>query len=80
MRRLDQISKSLGLAEKVAISSQAISTPSLIDDAAKHFGSQSVVAVVDVELTNSGDYGVTIMNSTVKTGRHSRRMGSRIAR
>ena len=44
-----QIERIIGLGvEKVALSSAALARPALIEEAAKHVGSQSVVVVLDI--------------------------------
>jgi imidazole glycerol-phosphate synthase subunit HisF len=54
--------------EKVILNSSAINNPSLITEAAKLVGSQSVVASVDVRKTWSGNYRVFGINGTKNTG------------
>jgi len=50
VKRLDQIEKIIGLGvEKVAVSSIAISNPSLIAEASLRFGRQSIIVVIDVK-------------------------------
>lgn len=63
--------------EKIAINSRAVENPALIADAAKHFGSQSVVVSVDVRRTMFGKYEVRTHSGRRRTGlepvEHARR-------
>jgi cyclase len=55
--------------EKVSISSAAIANPSLIEDAARQFGSQSIVVTLDITKTLlKRQYQVVTHNATKKTG------------
>jgi imidazole glycerol-phosphate synthase subunit HisF len=58
---------SLG-AEKVALSSRVIESPSIITDIAKAVGSQSVVVVLDIKKKLFGGYEVFINNGKKSTG------------
>jgi cyclase len=58
---------SLGV-EKVAISSAAVERPALIGEIADAIGRQSVVVVLDVARTGSGDYEVRTHNARRRTG------------
>lgn len=58
---------SLGV-EKVAISSEAIANPSLVQDMAYQIGSQSVVVVLDVKKNMFGRYSVFTHNGTKNSG------------
>ena len=62
---------SLGV-EKIALGNAAYQTPDLISEAAKRLGSQSVVAVLDVKKSASGDgYDVYTHNGKKNTGRNA---------
>jgi len=54
---------SLGV-EKVAISSQAVNSPSLIREIGRRFGKQSIVVVIDVKSSKSGKYEIWTHNAT----------------
>jgi cyclase len=54
---------SLGV-EKVAISSQAVNSPSLIREIGRRVGKQSIVVVIDVKLSKSGKYEIWTHNAT----------------
>jgi len=58
---------SLGV-EKIAINSFAVENPEILTRAAKMFGSQSVVASIDVRKTGSGSYEVFTHSGSKKTG------------
>lgn len=50
VKTVEQIDRIIGLGvEKVALGSAAVQNPSLITDAARHVGSQSIVVVMDVK-------------------------------
>lgn len=70
LRTTEQIEKIIGLGvEKVAISSAAVLNPSIIMQAARRIGSQSVVVVLDVKKVGLfGRYEVVIKNGRDKTG------------
>ena len=70
IRSLDQIKRifSLGV-EKVAINSHAAERPSLIREAADAFGSQSIVASIDVKKKFFGGYDVYTRGGTRAVGR-----------
>ena len=55
-------------ADKVSLNSAALARPSLIDDASKHVGSQSVVVAIDVKRSN-GSWTVWTKAGTESTGR-----------
>ena len=70
---------SLGV-EKVAISSAAVESPSLISSAASRVGSQSVVVVIDVKKTGLlRRYEVVTHNGTNKTGLDPAEFAKRMA-
>jgi len=54
--------------EKVILNSQAVKNPSLINNAAKLVGSQSVVVSIDVKKNFFGKYRVYTRNGTENTG------------
>ena len=50
VKSVDQVGKIISLGvEKVSINSAALETPSVLSDAAKLIGSQSVVATIDIK-------------------------------
>ena len=55
-------------ADKVAINSTAVRSPKIIRDAAKNFGSQSIVVSVDVKKNYENKFEVCIENGTRITG------------
>jgi imidazole glycerol-phosphate synthase subunit HisF len=55
-------------ADKVSLNSAALARPSLIDEASKHVGSQSVVVAIDVKRSN-GSWTVWTKAGTESTGR-----------
>jgi len=70
VREVAQARKIIGLGvEKVAISSAALSTPTLIADIATEIGSQSVVVVLDVKKSMFGKYEVVTQNGRKGSGR-----------
>jgi imidazole glycerol-phosphate synthase subunit HisF len=56
-------------AEKVVINNAAINNPQVICEAAKEFGSQSVVVSIDVKKDWRGKYKVYALNGKVNTGK-----------
>lgn len=68
IRSTDEIRRLFGLGiEKVSINTSAIENPKLIEDAARLFGSQSVVAAVDVKRTMLGSYVICSNGGSRKT-------------
>lgn len=68
---VEEVKKIISLgAEKVAISSHAISNPSLLREMSKAVGAQSVVLVLDVSKRGflSSSYEIFTMNAKKKTG------------
>jgi cyclase len=67
---VEQIEKIISLGvEKIAVSSAAVESPTLISDAASRVGSQSVVVVIDVKKTGLlRRYEVVTHNGTRRTG------------
>jgi cyclase len=55
-------------ADKVAINSAAVRSPEIIRDAAKNFGSQCVVASIDVKKDSKNKFEVYIESGTRATG------------
>ena len=55
-------------ADKVAINSAAVRTPTFITDAANIFGSQCIVVSIDVKINEQGKYEVFIDGGYVGTG------------
>jgi cyclase len=55
-------------ADKVAINSTAVSSPQIIRDAAKNFGSQCVVVSIDVKKNSENKFEVCIESGTRLTG------------
>ncbi|BCZ49024.1 putative imidazole glycerol phosphate synthase subunit hisF2 [Clostridium gelidum] len=53
--------------EKVAFNTSLFTNPKLITDVAKNFGSQSVVASIDVKKSLFGSYSVYVMSGTKDT-------------
>lgn len=70
VRTVAQIEKIISLGvEKVAVSSAAVDSPTLISDAASRVGSQSVVVVIDVKKTGLLQrYEVVTHNGSHRTG------------
>jgi len=54
--------------EKIAINSYAVENPTFITEAAKIFGSQSIVASIDVKRTEGGSYRVFTRSGSKNTG------------
>lgn len=65
IRRLLQVG-----ADKVSLNTAAVEKPELLRDAAGSFGSQSVVASIDVRRDSHGMPTVWIRSGTTPTGRH----------
>jgi cyclase len=53
--------------EKVAFNTSLFTNPKLIRDAAKNFGSQSIIASIDVKKNLFGSYSVYVMSGTKDT-------------
>jgi len=70
---------SLGV-EKVAISSAAVEDPSLVSDAARKVGSQSVIVVMDVKGDVSSGYEVRTRNGSRSTGKSPVRFAEELER
>ncbi len=69
VKTVEQAKAIIGLGvEKVALSSAAIENPALVTSIADEVGSQSVVVVLDVKRTRSGDYEIWTHNATRNTG------------
>jgi imidazole glycerol-phosphate synthase subunit HisF len=70
VKTAEQAKRIIGLGvEKVAISSAALDNPPLISEIASEIGSQSVVVVLDVRRTKSGDYDVYTHNGARSAGK-----------
>lgn len=68
---IDQIRSLFQLGfEKVALNTAAVETPELVTEAAKQFGSQSVVVSIDVKKGMLGRYEVMTRCGAGKTGRN----------
>ncbi|OUC13627.1 MAG: imidazole glycerol phosphate synthase subunit HisF [Alkalinema sp. CACIAM 70d] len=57
-------------ADKVTLNSAAVKTPQLITEAAQVFGSQAIVASIDVKRQGMGQYEVWIEGGKTPTGLH----------
>ena len=55
-------------AEKVSINTQAVKSPTLISESAKHFGSQCIVVAIDAKKTDSSRWEVYINCGRTPTG------------
>jgi cyclase len=67
--KIDEIKEMFYLGvEKVILNSQAVKNPSLINNAARLVGSQSVVVSIDVKKNFFGKYRVNTRNGTENTG------------
>lgn len=54
-------------ADKISINSSAVRNPQLIDDMARNFGSQFVVAAIDARLDDNGEWIVTVNGGRIPT-------------
>ena len=54
-------------ADKISINSSAVRNPQLIDDMARNFGSQFVVAAIDARCDESGEWIVTVNGGRIPT-------------
>lgn len=69
IRSIDDVRRLLQVgADKVAINTQAIENPELIEQVAKKFGSQCVVVSIDVKKCDDGEYEVYTHSGTHATG------------
>jgi len=65
---IDDIKRITGIGvEKIAINSQAFINPKLVEDAAKLFGSSTIVVSIDVKQSILGQYSVSLFNGTKNT-------------
>ena len=55
--------------EKVSISSEAVLNPNLLTEIGNRVGSQSIVVVLDVKKSKSGNYEIWTHNATKNTGK-----------
>ncbi len=70
VRTLDHVRRLLQVgADKVSINTAAVEDPELMRAAAEHFGSQSVIASIDVKRDADGTAEAWIRSGTVPTGR-----------
>ncbi len=68
IKSIDQIKRIFNLGiEKVAINTNAIENPKLIEESSKLFGAQSIIVSIDVKKTFTGKYKVFISNGTKPT-------------
>ena len=69
IRSIDDVRRLLQVgADKVAINTQAVENPELIEQVAKKFGSQCVVVSIDVRKHDDGKYEVYTHSGTHPTG------------
>lgn len=69
IRTAEQAKRIVGLGvEKVSLGAAAFEVPSLIGEAAREIGSQSVVVVLDVRKSKTGSYEVFTHNGSKSTG------------
>ncbi|MCU4175771.1 imidazole glycerol phosphate synthase subunit HisF [Carboxylicivirga sp. N1Y90] len=54
-------------ADKISVNSSAVRNPQLINDLAKNFGSQFVVAAIDAKLKQADDWIVTVNGGRIPT-------------
>ncbi len=54
-------------ADKISINSSAVRNPQLIDDLAKNFGTQFVVAAIDARFDEKGEWVVTVNGGRIPT-------------
>jgi len=70
VRTVEHIRRLLGVgADKVAVGTAAIEAPGIIDEGARIFGSQCIVAVIDTRLGEDGRTTAWIRSGSVATGR-----------
>jgi cyclase len=78
---VDQIKRLFFLgAEKAVINAAAFDQPGLIEDAARQFGSQSIVASIDVKKKMLGGYDVFTHNGTKGRGRKPTELAQELER
>lgn len=69
VKSIDDISRLTGLGyEKVCINTTAIQYPSLIEEAAKRFGSSTIMVAIDVKKNLFGKYDIYTQNGKNKKG------------
>ncbi|MCT7505848.1 imidazole glycerol phosphate synthase subunit HisF [Aliarcobacter cryaerophilus] len=69
IRNLDDIYALLNVGcDKISVNSSAVTTPNLIDDGAKRFGSQCIVVAIDVKKVSDGSYHVFVKGGREDTG------------
>lgn len=54
-------------ADKISINSSAVRRPELIDEMARNFGSQFVVAAIDARIEDNGEWVVTVNGGRIPT-------------
>lgn len=54
-------------ADKISINSSAVRRPELIDEMARNFGSQFVVAAIDARMEDNGEWVVTVNGGRIPT-------------
>jgi cyclase len=70
VKTVEQAQKIFALGvEKVSISSEAVLNPNLLTEIGNRVGSQSIVVVLDVKKSKSGNYEIWIHNATKNTGK-----------
>ena len=69
IKTIEDIRKLLGAgAEKVSINTALVESPNLVSEAANKFGSQSIVASIDVKRKWNGAYQIIILSGKKATG------------
>lgn len=58
-------------ADKIAMNSFAVHEPSIIDSAAKRFGSQAIVIAIDIKKEKNGDYYVYVHGGRTKSNKEA---------
>lgn len=70
IRSVDDMNKMLKAgADKVAVNSSAVANPQLINDCAKKFGNQCVVAAIDAKKVSDGSWHVYVAGGRKDTGK-----------
>lgn len=69
IRKIDDISRLLDVGcDKTSINSAALKNPGLIDEAAKRFGSSTIVVAIDAKRVGEGRWNVFINGGRIDTG------------
>lgn len=80
LRNIDDIKSTLRAgADKVALNTAAIKQPNLIRDAAKRFGSSTIVISIEAKKTQNGSYECYTDNGRIKTGIYAREWAMKAA-